>query len=430
MTGPLSGLRVIDLTVVLSGTYTTMALADLGAEVIRVESRHHYPSATKGPRRLRVEGLERIGNTRRGYAERDPGDEPWHRSAIGNVNGRGKRSVTMELETDAGRSAFDDLVRRSDVLVENNSANFLERRGLSAATLFGLNRRLVLVRLPGGAPTGALASIKGMGPSFEALAGLRDLRRYPDVPWDRHPETMYMDATTGPAAVAAVLSALRRRRSTGEGASIVVSQLGVMMDHARDAYAEAQAPRRPAPPRENFSWEMAPHGVYRCAGDDEWLALACEGDEAWRSLHRILSASRPTAEPPLGAASTLEERLDRWRAVDDWVTGWTSSRTKHDAFHELQGARVAAAPVLREGELMTDEHMNAVGAFTDLDHPVVGRRRSPGPPWSSSRWRLDERRAAPLLGEDNEYVYREVLGYDDATYRALIEAGEVGTDYV
>jgi len=430
MTAPLDGVRVIDLTVVLSGTYTTMALADLGAEVIRVESRRHYPSATKGPRRLRTEGLERIGNTRRGYADRDPGAEPWHRSAIANVNGRGKRSVTMELETEEGRTAFDELVRRSDVLVENNAAGFLERRGLTAARLFGLNHRLVLVRLPGGAPSGALATIKGMGPSFEALAGLRDLRRYPDVPLDRHPETLYMDATTGPAAVAAVLAALRRRRATGEGASVVVSQLGVMMDHARDAYASARSPSHPPAPRENFSWEMAPHGVYRCAGDDEWLALACEDQVEWQALHDVLGASSSTTEPPLPASATLGERLERWRAVDDWITGWTSGRMKHDAFHELQRAGVAAGPVLRESELVRDEHMNAVAAFTDFDHPLVGRRRSPGPPSRSTRWHLDERSAAPLLGADNEYVYREVLGYDEAAYRALVEAGEAGTDYV
>lgn len=424
---PLDGVRVLDLTVVLSGTATTATLGDLGAEVVRVESRRHYPSATKGPRRIRAEGLETLGNTRRGYADRHPGDDPWNRFAVANVNAREKRSVTLELETAAGRAAFDDLVRVVDVLAENNAPGFLERRGLTPDALFALNPRLVLLRMPGAASTGSLAALRGMGPAFEAMAGLRDLRGYPDLPPDAQPESLYMDATTGPAAVAAVLAALRRRDAEGRGATVTVSQMGVMMDHATDQYLAAQVAPTDRPPRENWSWTMAPHGVYPTRGDDEWVAISCRDDGEWRALHELVS---PSATAPLAAGATLAERLQRWDAVDAWLAGWCRDQTKGDAFLTLQGAGVAAAPLLRESELLTDPHMTERGAFPLLDHPVVGPRPTPTLPWRSSRWQVRARRAAPLLGEDNAYVLRDVLGYDEAAYRALVDADEIGTDYL
>ncbi len=416
---PLDGIRVLDLTVVLSGPSATMVLGDLGADVVRVESRRHYPSATKGPRRVRADGVEGLGNTRRGYADREPGDEPWHRFAVANLNGRGKRSVTLEIESTDGRAAFEALVGRADVLAENNAPGFLERRGYPPHRLFDVNPRLVLVRMPGGATAGPLADVRGLGPAFEAFAGVRDARGYPDLPPERQPDSMYMDATTGPAAVAAVVAALRDRERTGAGSLVVVSQLGVMMDHAADLYAE---PRGPAVPRENWSVEMAPHGIYRCAGGDEWLAISCRDDLEWRALAAVIDA------PPVAVDATLVDRLAATATLDAWIGAWTAGRDK-DVWRRLQRAGITAAPVLREGELLADAHLAARRFFLDLDHPVVGVRRTPGPSWRSDRWTIAPPAAAPLLGEHNDAILGGVLGYDDARLARLREAGEIGTDY-
>ncbi|MET0145302.1 MAG: CoA transferase [Ilumatobacteraceae bacterium] len=420
MSRPLDGVRVLDLTVVLSGTSVTMALGDLGADVIRVESRHHYPSATKGPRRVRAEGVEALGNTRRGYADRDPGDEPWNRFAVANVNAREKRSVTLEIKSDAGRAAFMGLVARADVLAENNAPGFLERRGYAPRQLFDVNPRLVLLRMPGGATDGPLAEIRGLGPAFEAFAGLRDARGYPGLPPDRQPDSMYMDATTGPAAVAAVVAALRERDRTGSGALIVLSQLGVMMDHGADLYG---ADRHADPPRENWSSEMAPHGIYPCSGDDEWLAVSCRSDDEWRALADVVGGA------PLATTAALAERLAATTALDAWLGTWTAARAKRDAFARLQHGGVTAAPVMREGELLTDRHLAAREFFLDLDHPLIGVRRTPGPAWRSDRWRIAAERAAPLLGEHNDEVLGDLLGYDQEQLRALRDSGEIGTGY-
>jgi crotonobetainyl-CoA:carnitine CoA-transferase CaiB-like acyl-CoA transferase len=155
------------------------------------------------------------------------------------------------------------------------------------------------------------------------------------------------------------------------------------------------------------------------------VAIACRDDAEWAALHGLVGGPAP-----VGAEARLADRQARWEAVDAWLADWCRDRTKGQAFLDLQAAGVAAAPVLREGELLADPHMAARGAFPLLDHPIVGSRATPVLPWRSSRWQVRAERAGPLLGEDNRYVIREVLGYDAEAYQALVDADEIGTDYL
>jgi crotonobetainyl-CoA:carnitine CoA-transferase CaiB-like acyl-CoA transferase len=428
MTRPLDGVRVIDLTVVLSGTAVTATLGDLGAEVIRVESRRHFPTATKGPRRVPAD-VEPLGNTRRGYADRRPGDRPWERNALPALNARGKRSITFEIAEPRGRELFLQLVGISDVLVENNSPGFLERRGIGPDALWAANPELIIARLPGAADYGPAADVRAMGPTFEAWSGLAALRAWAGAGTDIGPDTMYMDATTVPAAVTAVAAALRARRRArpgpAKGCLVVVSQMGVMMDHGAPAYAESD--RVAAATRPNDDPHQYPHGVYRSAGADEWVAIAGRDDADWERLCAIVGTDGggPAPVPP---TADLAARRAEAAAIDDWLSAWTVSRTKADIVNRLQHDGVPAAPVLRESEFADDPHVRSRGFFRPVTDPVVGTRPHPGPAWVSRAW------AAPAtaiagLGSDNEYVVRELLGWPAAAYAALVADGDLGNEY-
>ena len=424
---PLAGVRVLDLCVVFSGTAATMLLGDLGAEVIKVESRNVYSVATKGPRRLSARSVDRLDNLTRGYAGREPGDRPWDRWAPYAVHGRNKRSMTVDLTRPDGRAVFLDLLARSDALLENNKAGLLEKLGLGWDVLHARNPGLVLVRMPPLALDGEAATLGGLGSNFEAMTGALAFRGYRDLPPATRPVSYRMDAATGPMAAFATVAALRDARRTGNGRLVVLPQAVTLMHHFADQLVAAQrgGPRVTRPG--NRHPRMAPHGCYPVHADghaEAWIVIACRDDGDWQACARVLGAP-----PGLERFATLAARKSDEDALDETVTDLTRAVDGPTLEQHLVAAGVPAALVRTEAMKLADPQLRARGFFHRIEHPVVGERTFPGHLWRTSAGPLRFERAAPTLGQDNDYVYREVLGYDDERIGSLTAAGHIGERY-
>jgi crotonobetainyl-CoA:carnitine CoA-transferase CaiB-like acyl-CoA transferase len=422
--GPLAGVRVVDLTMALAGAFVTMLLADCGAEVIKVESLQHYSSATKGPREPPRGDDARSMAARRDYPDSDPGEDPWNRLSWFNSQARNKRDVTLDLTRAKGRELFLRLIDISDALVENNRAGTLEHLGIGAEVLLERNPRLVILRMPPLGLSGPDAATAGFGWHFEELSGFGAVQGYAD---GQRVGSIFMDGASGPSGASALLMGLLQRRRTGRGCVIEMSQLESLVHHIGDLVMDAAMNHRVPPPRGNRDPDFAPQGVYPCLGEDEWLALSIRNTREWRALRQVLG------DPALLRPEALEETTARHAAhdqIDGVISAWTVTRTKEDAFHALQAMNIPAGPVLDEADAFGDPQLQERGFFEVLSHRSAGTHFHPGVNFRLSSAPPQLWRAAPVLGQDNAYVYRELLGLSAAEYADLVDEGHVGSRYV
>jgi crotonobetainyl-CoA:carnitine CoA-transferase CaiB-like acyl-CoA transferase len=420
--GPLAGIRILDLTVAFAGPFSTMLLADLGAEVIKLESRQHYPSPSRGPRVPPPGDDPATFSMRRDYPDSSPGDDPWNRISWMNSHARNKRGITLDLTQPEGRELFLRLVEQADGLIENNTRDLLERLDIGPDILLARNPRFIIVRMPPLGLSGPDVAMTGFGWHFEELAGLLSVQGYPD---GETVGSIFMDAASGPAGANAFLMALLERRRTGRGAVVELAQVENLATYIGDLVMEAAGP---GPTRwGNRSPDFAPQGVYPCAGDDQWIALSVRDDREWVALRRVLG------EPPALSDAALESAAGRRQAHDDIdtvIAAWTATQSKFNVFHLLQQAGIAAGPVLDEADAAADPQLHERGFFHLLEHPSAGTHFHPGANFRLSVTPPMLWRAAPVLGQDNEYVYRELLGVSDEEYEELVARGHIGTEYV
>jgi crotonobetainyl-CoA:carnitine CoA-transferase CaiB-like acyl-CoA transferase len=423
VTGPLAGLRVLDLTVALAGAFTTMLLADLGADVIKVDSLQHYSTPSRGPRRPAEAPAAVFEAMRRDYAEGDPGPDPWNRISWFNAHARNKRDITMDLTRERGRELFLRLVEQSDGFVENNPPGVLEKLGIGPDVLLARNPRLIVVRMPPLGLSGPDHRTTGFGWHFEDLAGVLRVQGYPDGP---EVGSILMDGTSGPAGANAFLLALLRRHRTGEGGVVEVAQVENLVNHLGDLTLGAAMTGATPPRWGNRDGEFVPQGVYRAAGDDEWLALSVRSDQEWVALVTVVGDER------LGRPdwATVEGRRRDHDEIDAVLTGWSRTRAPMDAAAALQNAGIPAGPVLDEAAALSDPHLHERGFFVLLEHPSAGTHFHPGTNMRLGGTPLGVRRAAPTLGQDNDDVYRGLLGLGDAEIAELVADGHIGTGFV
>lgn len=438
---PLEGVRVIDLTIVWAGPFATQMLADMGAEVIRVESLQHPDVNTRGALDMPPE-LLRSGPWGANYPNRDRGDRPWDRSSAYNLNGRNKLSMTVDWERPEGMEIFRRLFARSDVLVDNNAAGTLEKLGITYDALSPLNPRLVWVSLPAYGMSGPYKYHKGYGANVEAIVGHTWLRGYPDSdPTTTYP-VYHADAAAASSAAFAVLVGLRWARRTGQGQHIDLSQAENMVHHLSQAVMDYSLNRRSQSTLGNGHPWMAPHDIFPCRGDDgtpapelddsghvvalnsdRWVAIAVDTDATFGRLCRAIG--RPELADDERFATVVGRRRHA-TALRLELARWSSQHTAIEAMRILQEAHVAAGALHLCREVLSDPQLAARGFFERVDVPYVGEYPWAGPQAKLSRTPLHIRRYAPRLGEDNEYVYREVLGVDEATYRRLIAEEHIG----
>ncbi len=422
---PLEGVRILDMTIVWAGPYGTLLLGDMGAELVRVESLQHPDVNTRGQLRIPASALEGpIGN---GYPNRDPGPRPWERTATFNYAGRNKRSVTMDLTRPRGREMFLRLVAKCDALIENNAAGTLEKLGLTYETLRQANPSLVMVSLPGYGLTGPYKYFKGYGANVEAITGHTLLRGYPDMDPTATYAVYHADAAAGAAGAFALVAALHHRRHTGEGQLVDLSQGEIVVNQLPQAFMDYAMNGRVQETLGNRDPSIAPQGVYRCAGADDWIAVSVEDDRQWTALCGAIG--RPELATDARFADVVSRKHNE-DAADAVIQEWAASRDHIEAMHTLQAAGVTAAAVLTPLELLRDPHLRQRGFFQNVDAPHLGGAFDfPGPSFALDGERPRIRRPAPTLGQDNEYVYKEIIGVSDEEYADLVRDKHIGSMY-
>ena len=422
---PLRGIRVLDFTTVWSGPYLTQLLADLGAEVIRVENPSVFPPTTKGylPR---PSPAMLLGSLLSMYAPAAEGreDRPYNRHAMYNSVSRNKLSCTLDPRRPEGRELLMRLVEQSDVFVENLKTSTLHQIGIHESQLLEWNPRMVVLRAPAAGLNGDWANYTGFGAQFDGLSGFAHLVGHHDREMVETPATMYMDAATGPAGAFAVVAALHYRAAVGRGQLVELAQIENVLNQLGDAFLEVQLGGEPQRVG-NRDPERAPQGVYPCAGEERWLAISVRDDEEWTALARTIGREDLLAD---GRFATTAGRYAHHDELDRVLTGWTTGQDLMTAFHTLQRAGVTAGPQFDEAMLASDPHVEARGWIRELasrdvgSHPHIGFAFQGLP----QAWE----RGAPVLGEDNDYVYREVLGLGDEENERLVDAKVIVEDYL
>ena len=410
---PLRNYRVLDLSRIWAGPYCTKLMADLGAEVIKMESLSVYDSH-RGP----VSPARGIAS----YPDSEPGDEPWNRNGWFNCLHMSKYGITLELTSEEGRRAFERLVSISDVLIENFRQGSLERLGYDYEAAQA-PARLIYVSMPAFGNTGPWKGYLGYGIGQEQLSGMAHLTGYPgDGPMKSG--INHGDPITGSHAAGVLLAALRRRRRTGKGMYIDVSQQEsavAFMGPELLAYQMTGAePERIG----NRSRWYAPCNTYPCADEDRWITIAATSDDEWQRLVSAMDAA-PLADDVRFA--TAEARMAHQDELDAIIAGWTGDQDAFALAERLQAAGVPAGPVLRGPDLLENKHYAQRGTFVNVDHPQVGPKQYPGIPWKMSRTPGEVRWPSPTLGQHNREIFGGLLGLTGDEIDALEYDGVIGT---
>jgi crotonobetainyl-CoA:carnitine CoA-transferase CaiB-like acyl-CoA transferase len=388
---------------VWAGPLAARLLADLGADVIKVDA----PGRRAGA-----------------LAPADPGEaaapglRPWNRQPLNNKLNRNRRSLGVDLKAPEGRDIFLRLAERADLVIENFSARVLPSLGLGQEVLAQRNPRLVHVAMPGFGLSGPYAPYVAFGPSTEPMTGLGALMGYSDDE-PRVPSTAVLDAMSGTLAAVAAIDALLARQRTGAGSLVELSQHegGILYygEYQVRRQLDGREPHRPG----NADPACAPSGIYRCAGADEWIAVAARTEEQWRSLATLAGAGWGDDDRFAGMDARIAHREVLDGAIGDVTRRWD----KFELMSALQQAGVAAGAVLSAPEWLSDPHLQARDYYShlaDADRPprvgdglpvLINGRRDYG--W----WRR-----APMLGEHNTEILDE-LGFTASDIRALEQRG-------
>ena len=424
---PLEGVRVVELSIAWAGPLAARFCADLGADVIRVE----HPGA-------RGNGLRPDGSPMRApegwrwgelpppayragiFPDADPGERPWNRNGPFNKMQRNKRSLALDLQTEAGREVLRRLLAEADVLLDNYRPRALDRLGYDFETVAAINPRIVRISMSGYGSTGPYRDRGSWGPILEAHSGLAATTGYAGGGPVKQ-GAAFPDGIGGLTGTFAVLDALRERDRTGGPVYVNLSQLESYVSIGGEFVVAASTGGEPPARRGNRSPAFAPQGVYPCRGDDNWVAITVQSDDAWKALAALID-SPAFADPALQFEA---ERRRRHDAIDSEVAAWTSSREAHEAAAVLQRAGVAAGPALSNLEMVADPHLRARTMIVPIDHPDAGRREFPGFPIHLSETPVERFGGAPTLGQDNEAILRDLLGYSGDEYTALLSAGVI-----
>ena len=403
--GPLRGVRVLDLTHVWAGPLATRVLADLGAEVVKIEA-----PMGRGPRRH--DGDSPIGGRLRATVGGETGapEEPWNTNAMFAKLQRNKRSVAVDLQTTPGRDTFLRLAKGADVVMENFSARVMPKLGLGYDAVAQANPRIIYVSMPGFGKSGPYTDRVAFGSTVEPMSGLTAVLGYgPDEP--RNTAMALIDPISAVNAAAAVADALRCRARTGRGRHVEMSlhEGGValcgpwLVETQLGRAVERLGNRHP---------RLAPHGVYPCAGDDAWVAIACRHDADWRGLSGVVDG--------LDAQADLAARRARQDRIDAILAAWTRKHGKVEAARRLQAAGVPAGPVNTTPDMTEDPQVRVRGFFVPLE---PGPTPMPGNPIKMAGIGTGDWTPCPRLGADNRAVLKTWLDYDDERIDRLEDAG-------
>ncbi len=412
MTQALQGVRILDFSRIWAGPHATKLLADMGADIIKVESAHAWD-----PHRMIIGSGNMPGGER--------GPDPWNRSGWFNTLHQSKYGITPDIRHPEGKAILEELVSVSDVVIENFRAGALARRGFDYETLRRLRPDIIVVSMPAFGNTGPWRDFIQYGIGQEQLGGISSMNGYLGEDGPVKSGVNFGDPISGAHAAGAVLSALWRRRRTGKGGFIDVSQLessvSVMGEHIVGYQMDGTLPKN----RGNRHPTLAPHGAYRCQGDDRWITIAVTSDAEWRRLCEVMEM------PELTQNEKFSGLLARHRNQDDLnsiISGWTAEKDAIELMGLLQDNGIAAAPVMSGEDIFNDPHYQERGLLELVDHPSAGTYFLPGIAWKMSRTPGQVRWPSPTLGQHNAFIFGHLLGMSAQAISQLNEDGVTGTE--
>jgi crotonobetainyl-CoA:carnitine CoA-transferase CaiB-like acyl-CoA transferase len=400
---PLEGLRVLDLSWVLSGPTVGGIFSDLGADVVKVESSRHLDAS-------RV-GLPLIPDA---TDAGDKGQLPNLMPHFNNIN-RGKRSIVLDVSSPSGQGVLGRLVANADVVIENFGAGSLERLGLGSDWFQSQKHNIVLLRISMAGQTGPDLGLRGYAAQSTALGGLDALCGY-DATTPVGMITLTLgDVSAGLFGTVAVLAALRARDERGLSGTIDLAMTESATAHLGPLLAARQLDPAYTPPIANRHAAYSPHGLYPCVGEDQWVSIAIRSDAEWRTFSQFLSA------PEAAASWDLAERRERTGEIEQWINAWTQRQEPSAAVGTLQGAGLAAGYVNDVQGLFVDANNRSRDGVVDIDHHVLGYLPIFGTPFHAQPNMVIIKGRAPDLGEHTKEVLveahftpEEVSAYADA----------------
>ena len=413
---PLEGIRVIDVSMWFAGPMATRLLADVGAEVIKIESLKHI-DPWRGP----VVFNEKLAGR---YPSGITPERPYNWSAGFNLQNRNKCGVTLDLGTPQGKEVFKKLVGISDVVLENYSPRVMANLGLDYPVLEKINPQIIMMSLPALGGTGPDKDYVAFGQTINCMSGMAYLTGYIGEEPMLQSGIAYGDPLSGMNAAFAVLSALHYRRRNGQGMHIDLSQVEGIIAFTADAIMDYTMNGRVQGRVGNRHPSMAPHGCYRCQGEDKWVVIAIPSDAAWRRFCQAVG------DPSWAEDARFSDVLGRYKHQDELdrlIESWTQKHEHYEVMRILQGAGIPAGPVLDGKELVEEPHLNERGLYEKVTHPETGTHPYIGMYARFSRTPGSIRMPAPCLGEHNHYVYGELLGLSSEEMTELEKDGIIGT---
>jgi benzylsuccinate CoA-transferase BbsF subunit len=393
---PLEGIRVVELTTGAAGPTVARVLCEFGAEVIRCETR------------LRGDGHR--------------GEDPklWNKKPDFMKLQRGKKSFTVNMQTPRGRELVKELLKKSDVLVENFGLGILEKWGLDWPQLREINPRIILIRVKGMGCTGPHAADLTYGPNVGNTMGTTYLWNYADATTaTAEPRTQHPDFMGGVTGAFAVVLALIQRKKSGFGQWIDSAQQEIGASLLGPKYLEYTVNKREPRPEGNRSLIAAPYGPYQCKGDDRWCVIAIYTDDEWQRFARLLEKSGLRADAKF---ATHLQRVRNKEELDKWVTSWTLQHDAYEVMETLQSISVCAAVVQDvEDQFKRDKQYAATGYLVNLTEPEAGDMVTENVPLRLSATPGKVRGVAPLMGEHTHEIARDLLGLSEAEIKKLDE---------
>jgi benzylsuccinate CoA-transferase BbsF subunit len=393
---PLEGYRIIDFGWAAAAPRATCLLADMGAEVIKVETRKRPDPVRFGPDNL----------------SRDPEMDPLFHS----IN-RNKLSILLDLTSARGVDLIKQLIGISDVVVENFSPGVMERFTLGYESIKKIKPDIIMISFPGVGCEGPLADVVTYGPSLAGLAGLDSMIGY-EGERVLGMQQAYADINAALFGAFAIQMGLYHRQKYGEGQYIEVAQIEALLSTMPEPIMEASLHQRAFGTIGNMHSLMAVHNNYPCRGDDKWVSIAILTEEEWKAFCEAIG------EPGWTQSADFADSYQRWQnrnELDRLIAEWTLDKTPQEVMETLQSAGVAAAPCADTEDRYFDPHFQEREIIVNIEHPVTGVDFVPKVVCNLSETPGEMRRPAPLLGEHNNYVFGDLLGLSEDEVAELVQ---------
>ncbi len=437
---PLEGIRILDLGGVWAGTFSTVLLADLGAEVLKQENQFVWQPNTRavpGPRIPPAMATAGAGWVT-GLPNSDPGERPWNYHPMFVSLYRNKRSFTLDIRQPEGKEILGRLAAMSDAVLENSAVGTMEKLGISYEWLREQRDDIIFLRAPGYGVTGEYASARTMGAHLEGTMGHQILRGYLGADPNSNSGIFAADYIAATQIALAIMMAIWHRNNTGKGQFIEMAQAenaAAMFAQAYMNYSFNGEVEQAIGNRSIYASDgQAPSGVYPCispggpeTGDDRWIAITVTSNATWDALRAEMGDPEWARDPELGTAAGRAAAQD---LIDEKLAEWTAGFEDDELFARLQAAGVAAAPVLEASRVLDDPHVQARNLYLPQElQDDIGVHNYPRPIYDFPESEGGIRRPPVAFGQDNDYVYRELLGINDEEYARLEAEGHIATAF-